>query len=286
MNDGEENAGPSTDVGSELSIKTIMEQQRVIETLREMITAMKSRLSILEAAASSEVTHSSATATGSCDNDASLQQKENVQLNRLVEQLTSERDQATSKCVELEAAVEKGDSRMAEALTCCKRLKQMEGELRTTRCLLNFAESRYRETELDCRRLKEEIEALSFERSRWKALAMTITNRLDPVTRERALMHITSLEREQRTRTAERRALSPRSNANTAAGAIASDNVASVPTFDAMELISAWGTQQTAPLPPLTPHGVVDDGTRHSSPALPSRSIAPRRKGGRYLVPL
>ncbi|KAF8282831.1 hypothetical protein TcBrA4_0080150 [Trypanosoma cruzi] len=285
MNDGVENAGPSTNTGAELSIKTIMEQQRVIDTLREMITAMKSRLSTLEAAASNEVAHPSATATGNCDRDASLHQKENLRLNRLVEELTSERDAATAKCAELEVAVEKGDCRMAEALKCCRQLKQMEGELRTTRCLLNFTESRYRETELDCRRLKEEMEALSFERSRWKALAMKITNRLDTVTRERALMHISSLEREQSMRTAERRAVSPNSNPNTAAAAIASDNVTSLPTLDAMKLISAWGTQQTAPLPPL-PRGVAKDGTRHSSPALPSRSITPRRKGGRYLVPL
>ncbi|RNF18879.1 uncharacterized protein Tco025E_04315 [Trypanosoma conorhini] len=279
-------AGPSTETDANLSIKTIMEQQRVIGTLREMVAAMKTRLSTLESAAAVGAAQSSAPENGGHTRDVSFHEKEVERLRRSVELLTSERDAATAKCAVLEAAVEQGDARVAEALACCRRLQTMERDWRTTRVLLNLAEARYKEAELHCRQLKDGMEALSFERARWRALAMSIAHRLDAESRERALMHINSLEREERMRTSEHPTVSPSSKVAKTAALAGREGAACLPQIDPTDLMNAWGTRETALLPSLAWSGVGERNATQPSPATQSRVTGLRRKGGRYLVPL
>ncbi|ESL07938.1 hypothetical protein TRSC58_04368 [Trypanosoma rangeli SC58] len=247
MNDEVGELGLSSQANAELSAKTIMEQQRVIGTLREMVAAMKTRISTLEAAASTEKAQPAITATGNGPSEVSFHQEEAERLSRSVALLTSERDAAVTKCATLEAAVKQGEARVAEVLACCKRLQKVEAEWRTARVLLNFTESCYKETELQCRQLKEEIDALSFERTRWRAFATSIVNRLDAVSRERALMHMRVLEREECMRTSERPTASPSSKVNRTA-AVTCEEAACFPPFDSTELTTAWGTRQTRPV--------------------------------------
>ncbi|RNF03112.1 hypothetical protein TraAM80_05980 [Trypanosoma rangeli] len=285
MSDEVSELGPPSQTDAELSTKTIMEQQRVISTLREMVAAMKTRISTLEAAASTERAQPANTVTGSHLSEVSFYQEEVERLSRLVALLIRERDAAMAKCATLEAAVKQRDARVAEVLACCKRLQKMEADWRTTRVRLNFTDSCYKDAELQCSQLKEEMDALSFERTRWRAFAVSIANRLDAVSRERTLMHMNLLEREERMRTSERVTASPSSKVNKTA-AVNSEEAARLPPFDPTELTTAWGTRQTTLLPSLARGGAGEKAAMRSSPATRSIAVAMRRKKGRYLLPL
>ncbi|KEG08111.1 hypothetical protein DQ04_07991060, partial [Trypanosoma grayi] len=109
MSDGGTPAGG----GADLSLQTIMEQQRIIDALREIIAALKTRVATLEAAAKAQppgITNSGAASAAVSANTVTITEHAEVveRLNATVAQLTSERDAAAAECTALRAAAVEG----------------------------------------------------------------------------------------------------------------------------------------------------------------------------------
>ncbi|KAH9580953.1 hypothetical protein LSM04_002576 [Trypanosoma melophagium] len=192
-------AGPAPTADTELSLRTIAEQQRIIEAMRQIIAELKARVATLEAAARSSsaatesltpiatTTTTTTTTTTINSNEASSTTATSASIASSaaaeVARLTRERDAAVAG--------------LAETRAKCRRL---DASATSTRSLLHAAAARARVAEDECRRLRELQENVGVERARWKALATSIAARLDVDTRTRALLHIDALDRNGRTR--------------------------------------------------------------------------------------
>ncbi|ORC84838.1 uncharacterized protein TM35_000401050 [Trypanosoma theileri] len=199
-------AGPSPAADTELSLRTIAEQQRIIEAMRQIIAELKARVATLEAAArspptatKSPTTNPTATSTTTAST-ASTTTSTTITTNNNNDTTSAATAAAAAAAAEVARLTRERDAAaagLAETRAECRRL---DAAATSTRSLLHAAAARARVAEDECRRLREFHENIGVERARWKALATAIAARLDDDTRTRALLHIEALDRNGRTR--------------------------------------------------------------------------------------
>ncbi|KAH8614823.1 hypothetical protein ERJ75_000650600 [Trypanosoma vivax] len=262
---------PASEVSSNLTLQTIVEQQGVIRTLHEIITTLKERITCLEGVLSAKNEHvnqiyiESKSALGEEEEkraeelaaSAASAQVTIDRLTKVVDTLTLERDESRKECAALKKALDEQSNAMLDVQARCIELQRVEEKCRSTRSLLGFVESRCMEAEQHSRRLEEEVDATALERARWKALATSIAGCLDNKAKHRALQHIKALEMDGRLRAAARSASSQRSCSSKSA---LSENMPLPAPTEMLELADNFdGMLRAPPLPQNlhSPHSVL-----------------------------
>nr|CCD12399.1 unnamed protein product [Trypanosoma congolense IL3000] len=183
-------------VDTRLTMQTIADQQGIIKTLGEIITTLKTRIANLEGALAAKEGQSKNAAgepapLQESDAEAKRMLMEKVEsLTSEVQSLRVERDELNQKCCQLVEAVEHYKMELQEAHARCVKLQWADRNYRAARSAFCLADARHRETEQRFRHLEKKVDISLPERSRWKALAMSLANQLDGPSRRRAMQRI------------------------------------------------------------------------------------------------
>lgn len=200
MSDG---VPPLAEADPRLTMQTIADQQGIIKTLGEIITALKTRIANLEGALNAKTARDCSNTGGSsiqldneaCTKEARLAQEERIEkLTSEMEALKTERDDLKEKYTDLLAVVRKCTEELQQTHAQCVKLQWADHNYRAARSALCFVESRCREAEQRGHRLEQKVEGTLPERERWKALAISLANRLDETSRKNAMRRISAID--------------------------------------------------------------------------------------------